>query len=120
MSQSSRRFSAESTAPLRTPTTDRRQATRPFGLRVPNLNGSDFDGPVSGRRELGRPFDRFIQVLAIQDVEAPELLLRFCERAIGGNRLTASDRCLDSWLLCKARRRYSLEPHALATPRARE
>src|SRR5713101_4888070 len=46
---------------------------------------ADFDGASYGVGDPGRHRDSFVQVFAIQDVEAGELLLRFGEGAIGNH-----------------------------------
>ena len=52
---------------------------------------ADFDGTSYGVGDPGRHRDSFVQVFAIQDVEAGEVLLRFGEWAIGHHHFAVAN-----------------------------
>src|SRR6266571_7797924 len=62
-----------------------------LGRRAHLHDGPDLDGAQRRRRDLGRPPDGLVEVLAVQQVEPAELLLRLGEGAVGGERLPVPD-----------------------------
>ena len=46
---------------------------------------------MCGARDLGRPLDRLVEVVAVQHVVAAELLLGLRERAVGEHALAVTD-----------------------------
>src|SRR6266508_2653659 len=55
---------------------------------VPRHHGAHLDRAVACRRDLGRPGERVLERVSLDQVVAAELLFRLGERAVGRERLT--------------------------------